>query len=145
MGFAGVYLIFLFLLQNRDCGYSLEPPRQLRITCVKAITTRTSESVMQYGDLMPRRRYVLLSAIIPGLSDILDPKYITSEPAKAKTTPWRISFSRIVNPTVSWSTSLQNLMTPTQRGCFWTKWKNSFAHFQRQFPFYLSVGRDIKF
>ena len=28
LGFAGVYLVFLFLLQNIDCGYSLEPPRQ---------------------------------------------------------------------------------------------------------------------
>ena len=25
---AGVYLIFLVLLQNIDCGYSLEPPQQ---------------------------------------------------------------------------------------------------------------------
>ena len=28
LGFAGVYLVFLFLLQNIDCGYSLEPPRR---------------------------------------------------------------------------------------------------------------------
>ena len=28
LGYAGVYLFFLFLLQNIDCGYSLEPPRQ---------------------------------------------------------------------------------------------------------------------
>ena len=27
LGFAGVYLFFLFSLQNIDCGYSLEPPR----------------------------------------------------------------------------------------------------------------------
>ena len=27
LGFAGVYLFF-FLLQNIDCGYSLEPPRR---------------------------------------------------------------------------------------------------------------------
>ena len=27
LGFKGVYLFFLFLLQNIDCGYSLEPPR----------------------------------------------------------------------------------------------------------------------
>ena len=27
LGYAGVYLFFLFLLQNMDCGYSLEPPR----------------------------------------------------------------------------------------------------------------------
>ena len=27
-GFSGVYLFFLFLLQNIDCGYSLEPPRR---------------------------------------------------------------------------------------------------------------------
>ena len=27
LGYTGVYLIFLFLLQNIDCGYSLEPPR----------------------------------------------------------------------------------------------------------------------
>ena len=28
LGYAGVYLFFLFLLQNIDCGYSFEPPRQ---------------------------------------------------------------------------------------------------------------------
>ena len=28
LGFVGVYLFFLFLLQNIDCGYSLEPPRR---------------------------------------------------------------------------------------------------------------------
>ena len=28
MGFTGVDLFFLFLLQNIDCGYSLEPPRR---------------------------------------------------------------------------------------------------------------------
>ena len=28
LGYAGVYLFFLFLVQNIDCGYSLEPPRQ---------------------------------------------------------------------------------------------------------------------
>ena len=28
MGYAGVYLFFLLLLQNIDCGYSLEPPRR---------------------------------------------------------------------------------------------------------------------
>ena len=28
VGNAGVYLFFLFLLQNIDCGYSLEPPRR---------------------------------------------------------------------------------------------------------------------
>ena len=28
LGFAGVYLFFLFLLQNIDCGYSLEPHRR---------------------------------------------------------------------------------------------------------------------
>ena len=27
-GVCGVYLFFLFLLQNIDCGYSLEPPRR---------------------------------------------------------------------------------------------------------------------
>ena len=27
-GYGGVYLFFLFLLQNIDCGYSLEPPRR---------------------------------------------------------------------------------------------------------------------
>ena len=26
LGFTGVYIIFLFLLKNIDCGYSLEPP-----------------------------------------------------------------------------------------------------------------------
>ena len=26
LGYAGVYIFFLFLLQNIDCGYSLEPP-----------------------------------------------------------------------------------------------------------------------
>ena len=28
LGYAGVYLFFLFLLQSIDCGYSLEPPRR---------------------------------------------------------------------------------------------------------------------
>ena len=28
LGYGGVYLFFLFLLQNIDCGYSLEPPRR---------------------------------------------------------------------------------------------------------------------
>ena len=28
LGYEGVYLFFLFLLQNIDCGYSLEPPRR---------------------------------------------------------------------------------------------------------------------
>ena len=28
LGYAGVYLIFLFLIQNIHCGYSLEPPRR---------------------------------------------------------------------------------------------------------------------
>ena len=27
LGFTGVYVIFLILLKNIDCGYSLEPPR----------------------------------------------------------------------------------------------------------------------
>ena len=26
LGFTGVYFLFLFLLKNIDCGYSLEPP-----------------------------------------------------------------------------------------------------------------------
>ena len=28
LGYVGEYLFFLFLLQNIDCGYSLEPPRR---------------------------------------------------------------------------------------------------------------------
>ena len=28
MGFTGVYNIFLISAKNRDCGYSLEPPRR---------------------------------------------------------------------------------------------------------------------
>ena len=28
LGFMGVYIIFLFLFKNIDCGYSLEPPRR---------------------------------------------------------------------------------------------------------------------
>ena len=28
MGFTGVYVSFLFLLQNIDCGYSLEQPKK---------------------------------------------------------------------------------------------------------------------
>ena len=27
LGFTGVYFVFLFLLRNIDCGYSLEPPQ----------------------------------------------------------------------------------------------------------------------
>ena len=28
LGFTGVYIIFLILVENIDCGYSLEPPRR---------------------------------------------------------------------------------------------------------------------
>ena len=28
LGFAGLYLVFLFLVQNIDCGYPLEPLRR---------------------------------------------------------------------------------------------------------------------
>ena len=28
LGFTGVHFVFLFLLKNIDCGYSLEPPRR---------------------------------------------------------------------------------------------------------------------
>ena len=28
LGYTGVNLFFLFLLQNTECGYSLEPPRR---------------------------------------------------------------------------------------------------------------------
>ena len=33
LGFAGVCLFFLFLLQNIDCGYSLEPPQRENRDC----------------------------------------------------------------------------------------------------------------
>ena len=28
LGYAGVYHLFYFLIQNKDCGYLLEPPRR---------------------------------------------------------------------------------------------------------------------
>ena len=33
LGFVGIYLLFLFLLQNMDCGYSSEPPRCTHKLC----------------------------------------------------------------------------------------------------------------
>ena len=30
LGFTGVHIIFLIPAQNRDCGYSLEPPRRVQ-------------------------------------------------------------------------------------------------------------------
>ena len=38
MGFTGVYIIFLFLLQNIECGYTLEPPHYL----IEAVLTCTT-------------------------------------------------------------------------------------------------------
>ena len=35
VGYAGVYLYFLFLFQNIDCGYSLEPPRPIYVLSKK--------------------------------------------------------------------------------------------------------------
>ena len=29
LGFTGVHILFLFLVQNIDCGYSLEPPKRV--------------------------------------------------------------------------------------------------------------------
>ena len=37
LGYAGTYLVFLFLLQNIDCGYSLEPPRVPTINVLSKI------------------------------------------------------------------------------------------------------------
>ena len=37
LGFAGVYLFFLFLLQSIDCEYSLEPPRRAKIRKISKI------------------------------------------------------------------------------------------------------------
>ena len=37
LGFAGIYLFFLFLLRNIDCGYSLEPPRRAKIRKISQI------------------------------------------------------------------------------------------------------------
>ena len=36
LGYAGVYIFFLFLLQNIDCGYSLEPP--LRVPTIYVLS-----------------------------------------------------------------------------------------------------------
>ena len=41
LGFAGVYLFFLFLIQNIYCGYSLEPPHrggsEVVLTCTHKV------------------------------------------------------------------------------------------------------------
>ena len=41
LGYAGVYLFFLFLLQNIDCGYTLEPPRYIKVGLRGVFITRT--------------------------------------------------------------------------------------------------------
>ena len=40
LGFTGVYIIFLFLLQNIDCGYSLEPPQRVATISVWSKTMK---------------------------------------------------------------------------------------------------------
>ena len=39
LGFTGVYIIFLFLLYNIDCGYSLEPPHRGGSNVYRSTTT----------------------------------------------------------------------------------------------------------
>ena len=38
VGFTRVYIFFLFLLQNIDCGYSLEPPHLLRVPTIYVLS-----------------------------------------------------------------------------------------------------------
>ena len=38
LGYAGVYIVFLFLLQNIDCGYSLESSRFLRVPTIYVLS-----------------------------------------------------------------------------------------------------------
>ena len=45
MGFTGVNIIFYFLLENIECGYSLEPLEEAVLTC-----TRTLCFEQKYGN-----------------------------------------------------------------------------------------------
>ena len=49
LGYAGVELFFLFLLQNRDCGYSLEQPR------------RGGSNVASYREISAHSAYYMFS------------------------------------------------------------------------------------
>ena len=55
LGFTGVYILFLFLLQNMDCGYSLETPHlKMNIfTAVKYCCILHGRVWVVYGQLVP--------------------------------------------------------------------------------------------
>ena len=41
--FVGVYLLFLFLFQNIDCGYSFEPPSSAILTCIHNVLCKNKK------------------------------------------------------------------------------------------------------
>ena len=57
--YAGVYALFLFLLQNIDCGYSLEPPN----------ITYTRKKIQQNFQFLPLKN--LCTSILHGQCNIL--------------------------------------------------------------------------
>ena len=55
VGFAGVYLFFLFLLKNIDCGYSLEPPLYIAWTSFRNEIASRSYFNKTYSDVHKRK------------------------------------------------------------------------------------------
>ena len=52
----GVYLFFLFLLQNIDCGFSLEPPRRVGFKGVHIARTCFPDVIRHRGTELIRIR-----------------------------------------------------------------------------------------
>ena len=67
LGYAGVYLFFLFLLQNIDCGYSLEPPRPAKIRKIKKKSTENFQFI-QHRKICILHGHVFIMDIFPQLS-----------------------------------------------------------------------------
>ena len=93
LGYAGVYLFFLFLLQNIDCGYLLEParrggsnvyPQSMFWAKIRKISKFLSENFhfckQNIFYILHGRVFVMKCSFIPGSSDSDLSSYFNSNP-----------------------------------------------------------------
>ena len=73
LGFTGVYIIFLFLPKNIDCGYSLEPPRYVLSRNTKNIRILSENFQflgVKFSMYLDRRVFVMRNVFITFFPDI---------------------------------------------------------------------------
>ena len=61
--FTGVHMIFLFLLKNIDCGYSLEPPRRNGKKYLNFLSENFHFLVVKFSVYLNKHVYVMLFVV----------------------------------------------------------------------------------